>query len=328
MHIVIIKLGADGDVLRTIPIAQAIKKKHPAAKITWITRGDIADLLKPLPFINHVVQSSSIDSSHEDYDFLYNFDIDAEATSLAGKIKADKKYGFYNEDGYPAAYNIGAEYYLNTVFDDELKKSNRKTYQEMMFSAAELSYSKESYNLILTKEASSFARKYKEKYLLNGKKIIGIHMGASSRWPSKSWDKEQLKHFMMMAQQKGYEIILFGGPAEANSYKPFISELEKEGLHVSTNNPNNTKQEFAAVLNLCDIVVCNDSFALHVAIGLGKKTVSLFFCTSPYEVEGYGFLTKLASPNLMDFFPERSNEYSKELTSSITAEEVLTAAIA
>src|SRR3989344_8213619 len=52
--------------------------------------------------------------------------------------------------------------------------------------------------------------------------------------------------------------------------------LCNEGIKICKNNPHNTKKEFAALIGLCDYVVCNDSLALHVSIGLGKKTIALF----------------------------------------------------
>ena len=54
MKICIIKLGADGDVLRTLPIAKALKNKYTNAEITWITRGDIKELIKNLNYISEV----------------------------------------------------------------------------------------------------------------------------------------------------------------------------------------------------------------------------------------------------------------------------------
>jgi ADP-heptose:LPS heptosyltransferase len=70
-------------------------------------------------------------------------------------------------------------------------------------------------------------------------------------------------------------------------------------------------------------MVCSDSFALHISLAMAKPTVGLFFCTSADEVEGYGLLRKIVSPMQKEFFPERMDEYSEELTKSITAEEVL-----
>src|SRR3989338_9156899 len=108
MKICIIKLGADGDVLRTLPIAKAIKTKYPESKITLITKGDIAELLNGISYLDEILKTPYVGTAT--FDILYNFDIENEATVLAMNIKADKKYGFYSDCGYPAAFNSGAEY--------------------------------------------------------------------------------------------------------------------------------------------------------------------------------------------------------------------------
>ena len=321
MKICIIKLGADGDVLRTLPLANALKKKHPGAEITWITRGDIATLIDNLPYIDKVVTIPY--STKEVFDELYNFDTEEAALDLAMSINADKKYGFYADGEFAAAFNLGAEYYLNTMFDDELKKENKKTYQEMMFMAAELKYEKERYELILTEKDEKYAEKWKEENNLTNQNIIGIHMGAGSRWPSKAWHPDCVKEFIVKAKKKGYEIILFGGPNEIDKHEQLNKQLEQDRITIYHNNPHNSKRGFAALVSLCDYVVCSDSLALHVSLGLGKKTVALFFVTSPDEVEGYRILKKIISPKLKDFFPERSDVYDAELTKSISAGEVL-----
>ncbi|MEK6910292.1 MAG: glycosyltransferase family 9 protein [Nanoarchaeota archaeon] len=321
MKICIIKLGADGDVLRTLPLAKALKDKYREAEITWITKGDVKSLLENIDYIKNV--STVPYFGPEKFDLLYNFDIDDEAIKLADKIKADKKYGFGKDGDYPTALNSGASYYLNTMFDDELKKSNNKTYQEMMFMAAELHYEVEKYNLVLDENDKEYADKFKSGNNFGKKKVIGIHMGASSRWPSKVWAESKVIEFIKMADNEGYEIILFGGPNEVEKHELIINKLKKEGVNVYRNNPNNTKREFASLVNLCEVMICSDSLSLHVSIGLGKKTICLFFCTSPDEVEDYGILKKVVSPLFKNFFPEKMNEYSKELVESISAEEVM-----
>ncbi len=321
--IVIIKLGADGDVLRTIPLVEAIKNKYPDSNITWVTRQSISEMLIGLPFVNSVLTLPC--ALDESFDRLYNFDMETEATELAAKIDAKNKYGFYRDGNYPAAFNTGAEYYLNTVFDDALKKSNKRTYQGMMSELAEIPLSNKRYSLILGEHERKYAEQFFARANLEGKKVAGIHMGASARWPSKVWHPACLKEFIKIVREKGYEVLLFGGPNEAESQKNFVRELQGEKILVHHNNPTNTKREFAALVEKCDWVICSDSFALHVALGLGKKTIALFFCTSPHEVEGYGILRKIVSPYLHDYFPERSNEYSEHLAKSIPAEQVIEA---
>jgi len=274
MKICIVKLGAMGDVVRTLPIAKVLKNKYPNSKITWVTRMNIKNLFEGIDYVDKVITLPHED--FEKFDLLYNFDIDDEATGLALTIKADKKYGFFSEDGYAASFNPGAEYYINTIFDDLLKKKNKRTYQDMMFEAAELSYNKEDYEIVLSEKEKKFGRDFLERNDLKGKRIIGIHLGASGRWPSKVWDEDNVKGFIKLAKEKGYEILLFGGPNEAERQKNFYEELKNNKIKIFLNNPNNNLREFFSLVNICGSMVCSDSLALHVALGLKKKTAGLF----------------------------------------------------
>lgn len=323
MHIVVIKLGAAGDVVRTLPLIKSIKKNNPSSNITLITKKDVDTVLKGISYIDSILTPPL--TKLPQADVLYNFDIDSEALSLANAISAPLKKGFYGSEGYPLASNPGAEYYLNTVFDDDLKRNNKKTYQEMMFEAAELPINKEPYELILSSQEKKKAKEFIKKEGIDSTRLVGIHMGSSDRWPSKRWSKEKLKEFIKKANSKNYQFLLFGGPNEMKEHQDLSQELKSEGVIFFHNNPHNTKREFLALLNECQAVICSDSFALHVAIGLHKPTIGLFFCTSPDEVEPYTFLTKITSPLLYKYFPEKSNVFDETLVSSISPSDVLTA---
>lgn len=321
MKICIIKLGALGDVVRTLPILPALKERYPASEIYWITKENALQLFEGNPYVKKVFSLPC--KITENFDALYNFDIENEATAIAKEIKAGKKYGFYSDSGYPAAFNLGAEYYLNTLFDDELKKSNRKTYQEMMFESAELDYKKQHCPVFLNEKDKKYANDFVLANKIDPKKLIGIHMGAGSRWPSKAWAKEKVIEFIIKSGEKSYEIILFGGPNEIKEHNKLFDELNKKGIKIHRNNPNNTLKEFASLVNVCKVMICSDSLALHISLALKKPTIGLFFCTSPYEVEDYSLLKKIVSPMLEEFFPEKMNQYDEELVNSISVNEVL-----
>ncbi|PIU40254.1 MAG: glycosyl transferase, partial [Candidatus Omnitrophica bacterium CG07_land_8_20_14_0_80_50_8] len=51
MRILIIKLGAMGDVLRTTPLLPALRKKYPGSKITWLVEARCRGVLEKNPFI-------------------------------------------------------------------------------------------------------------------------------------------------------------------------------------------------------------------------------------------------------------------------------------
>ena len=327
IKILIIKLGALGDVLRTTPILHAIKEKYPDSEISWITKEESKDILENNPKINKVFTLPY--KNNETFDILFNYDIDDEAIKLASNIRAKKRYGFYNNEGYPAASNMGAEDYLNTLFDDESKRNNEKTYQESIYHISGMILlpgvrpAIPRPDLILKKEDESYSNKFCVENNLYNKNLIGIHIGASSRWPSKAWSKDKVKEFIIKLKDRDYNIIVFAGSNEKEYQENLVKELNEQGIKVYHNNPSNSIKEFASLVKLCKIMVCSDSFALHISLALNIKTIGLFFCTSPDEIEGYGILTKIKSPLLHKFFPERMNEYSEELVNSISVEDVL-----
>jgi ADP-heptose:LPS heptosyltransferase/8-oxo-dGTP pyrophosphatase MutT (NUDIX family) len=320
MKICIIKLGALGDVIRTIPILEAIEEKYPHSEISWVTKESSLNILETNPSINKIITLPN--QINDNFDILFNFDIDETAIKLASATHADKKYGFCEEGGYASACNLSAEYYLNTLFDDETKKTNKKTYQEIMFGAAELPWKNQKIKIYLTKEDKKYAQNFREKNNLP-EDLIGVHLGSSPRWPSKSWHEENMVEFIAELKEKGRDVLLFAGPDDTQKQKNILDQLARKGIIIATQDPFCTTRQFASLVNLCSIIITADSLALHVAIAMGKKTIALFFCTSPSEVEGYGLLKKIISPKLKDFFPEKSDIYDENLIKSISPEQVL-----
>ena len=86
MNICIIKLGAMGDVVRTLPILPAIKEKYPESKITWITKENIKDIFQNNFYVDKLLTLPA--TTNEEFDILYNFDIEEDATNLAKNIVA------------------------------------------------------------------------------------------------------------------------------------------------------------------------------------------------------------------------------------------------
>jgi len=242
---------------------------------------------------------------------------------LAGFIEAETKLGFFSEGGFVSAFNLGAEYYLNTLFDDETKVNNKKTNQEMMFDVAELDYKRQHHTIYVSPFDVEYAENFIRENGINKDKLIGIHLGAGPRWPSKRWHEDNLVEFVKLANKNGYEILLFGGPDEVEYTKRVFELLKGIRINIFRNDPSNSDKEFAALVTLCRIMVCSDSFSLHVSLAMKKPTIGLFFCTPYREIETYDLLTVMASPRLYDFFPEKMDCYDEGLVKSIGAEEVM-----
>ena len=323
--ILIIKLGAMGDVIRTTPLISLIKNKYgDNIQITWLVNKVSKDLLTNNPEIDRILvynEDNVLRLQYEEFDVVYSLEIDVPGTALANLVKGKEKFGFYlNKDGHPECFNENSRFYLNRVFSNYVNQNNNKKYQEMMAEIMELKYEKTEPVLNFIGYEEGYANEFLRKnHLSSNDKLIGIHMGSASRWPSKIWNKNKLAELIKrIYSETDYKVVLFGGPNEIKSQRDILEKLSD--LKIYVNDPNNSVREFFGLVNLCGKMLVNDSFALHTAIALKKETVALFFCTPDWEIEGYGRVKKIVSPLMKDNF--FTDEYLPELIDSISVDEV------
>ena len=328
--ILIIKLGAMGDVIRTTPLIGLIRKKYGSdIQITWLVNKSSKELLTNNSDIDRILvynEDNVLRLQYEEFDITYTLEIDVSGTALANLVKGKNKCGFYlNKDGHPECFNESSRFYLQRVFSNYVNKNNNKTYQEMMVEIMELDYEKKEPVFNFFGYEKDYAKEFLRKnHLCSEDKLIGIHMGSASRWPSKIWSIDKLVELIKrIYSQTDYKVILFGGPNEIRVQKEIFERLSD--LKVYVNNSLNSSREFFGLVNLCEKMLVNDSFALHVSIALKKETIALFFCTPDWEIEGYGRVKKIVSPMLKEHF--FTDESLPELMNSISVEEVFKALI-
>ena len=67
-------------------------------------------------------------------------------------------------------------------------------------------------------------------------------------------------------------------------------------------------------------LVGGDTLPMHIALGSGIKCLSIFQCTSPWEIYGYGLQKKVISPLLERYFYKRS--FDKRAVTSISVDKI------
>jgi ADP-heptose:LPS heptosyltransferase len=106
-------------------------------------------------------------------------------------------------------------------------------------------------------------------------------------------------------------------------YDELQRALELQGLVVNVLPRRASILEHLADVRNHRCLVSGDSLPMHLALGTGTRCVTLFTCTSPWEIHGYGVQTKLVSPLLEEFFYRRG--YDRRAASAIDVETVLAA---
>jgi ADP-heptose:LPS heptosyltransferase len=298
--ILIIKLGAIGDVLRTTPILRGLKRKYPRSSISWLTLKESRDLFKGNSLIKRLFiygPDALRRLRLESFDILISLDKEKEATILAGELKAKRKIGFGmdKETGDLIPLNKESLYAFKLGISDELKfKENKKTYPEIIFEMASLKYQNDGYILNIPDSARAYARCLLSKMgIKNNALIIGLNTGAGSRFANKAWTEEGFLELirLILAHTPAVPLLL-GGPQEKLRNSRILS---KSGGLTYDAGCNHSLARFAAIVDLCSLVVSGDTTAMHVAIALQKKVVALFGSTCAQEIELYGRGRKIFS---------------------------------
>jgi ADP-heptose:LPS heptosyltransferase len=289
MKVLIIKLGATGDVVRTTPLITAL-----SGDVTWITAdaneilfGGISESVRCISWNNRE------QARDRNYDLLVNLEDTIEVASFVQTVSPAEVRGAYLDSQSQLTYTEQ----LRDWFDlsvisvhgreraDALKFRNRRTYQDLVFKGVGLKFAGEPYLLpepIDTDLAGD----------------VAIAAEAGPVWPMKRWAfYDQLKQ-----------------------------RLEAEGLIVNVLPKRSSLLKHLADVRNHRCLVGGDSLPMHFALGTRTPCVTLFNCTSPWEIYDYGVQTKIISPLLEEFFYNRG--YNERATTAISVDEVFDAVMA
>jgi ADP-heptose:LPS heptosyltransferase len=273
--ILIIKLGAIGDVIRTTPLLHALRSRHGRAQIWWLTltpeilpaRVDVR-----LPFTPQSI--ATLRGVH--FDLLLNLDKDREACALASTLYAGVKKGFIMDNGVPAPADSDAVPKFMTGLFDDLNRANTKSYPQEIFEICGFPFTGERY--ILDPPAPGAWT------LPRKKKVVGLNTGCGGRWTSRLWAEKNWIDLARRLRRRGVVPLLLGGEQE---HEKNLRIAKKSGAAYLGHFP---LPEFISLVNRCDLVVTAVTMAMHITIGLNKKIILFnnIFNAAEFELYGLG----------------------------------------
>jgi lipopolysaccharide heptosyltransferase II len=289
MNVLIIKLGATGDVVRTTPLLRRL-----SGSITWITASKNCVLLEGLADnLRHFSWEARARALDIPYDLVINLEDTLEVALFLKSVRSAEISGAYTKRDSALRYTENARRWFDLSLissygrqgADRLKLLNRQTYQELVFTGLGLRFAGDPYLLPNPIETR-----------LSGD--VAIAAEAGHVWPMKKW---------------AY-------------YGELKEELECRGFTVNVLPERRSLLEHLADVRNHRCLVSGDSLPMHFALGTRTSCVTVFTCTSPWEIYDYGIQEKIVSPLLEEFFYKRG--YDKRATTAISVDEVLDAVMA
>lgn len=295
-RLLIIKLDAMGDVLRTTALLPALCEAYPGAAITWITRRESRPLLDRNPYLTEVLdygEDALAQLPVRFFDRVINLDAGKASVALATMASANRKDGFVlSPQGYVQATNVAARRWLEMGVFDDLKQGNTETYQNLMLDIIGLPGKPHRYVFELSDDERMRGRTHLQSLGVDlSRPIIGLNTGAGRRWQLKQWRADgYLELIERLATQHRVQFVLLGGPEERERHQGLVRSARVPLIDSGCDNP---VRHFAAIVAACSVVIAGDTLAMHLALALGRRTVVLFGPTSSAEIEMYGLGEKI-----------------------------------
>lgn len=286
MKVLIIKIGATGDVVRTTPLLRRLN-----AVVTWVTAAKNVALLQSLEKgVRSYPWEQRELARDQRYDLAINLEDTLEAGHFLKTVEANELFGAFTDSTGALRYTGNSRQWFDMSLissfgkgeADRRKLENRRNYQDLIFDGLGFQFHGETY--LLPKPAATD---------LAGDVAIAAEAGPV--WPMKNW---------------AY-------------YGELKQKLEAQGLVVNVLRRRETLLEHLGDVRNHRCLVGGDSLPMHFALGTGVRCVTLFNCTSPWEIYDYGLQQKLVSPLLGEFFYQRGND--PRATTAIGFDEVFAA---
>ncbi|HWF44787.1 MAG TPA: glycosyltransferase family 9 protein [Candidatus Kapabacteria bacterium] len=287
-NILIVKLGAAGDVLRTTPLLTPLRTQHPTARIWWLTH---SPELVPASHVDRILKWDSESLRTLDallFSRIINLDKDTYACALASRLSADSKEGFvlgkFGES--EPANNLAEEKFQTGIFDD-VSLANRKDYPTELFEICGYEFHGEEYILDLP-EGIEFSE------LDISRPIVGLNTGAGARWTSRLWSIDNWSSLANNILDSGKNVLLLGGPDEDQRNREIQHRTNGRAQYLGYFH----LKQFIALMQHCELVVTGVTMGMHIAIALRKKIVLVNNIFNPYEFGDLYGLGEIVQPDL------------------------------
>jgi heptosyltransferase-2 len=103
--------------------------------------------------------------------------------------------------------------------------------------------------------------------------LIAIHPGSGAFSPARRWPVERFQQVAAALAQRGYRILVVGGPGERGLAERVCSGMEDACLNLGERT---TLGQLAAVLARCDLFIGSDSGVMHLAAAEGTPVLAVF----------------------------------------------------
>ena len=321
-NILVIRPGALGDVIVTLPTLEAIRNHFRDAHIEVMGYSSILEILKGRFYADTISRFDQADISHL---FVENSRIPASLTKKL--IGVDLIISFVSDKDQIMIRNLiaaGAKHVIHyEPFPSESEHIHIIDHFLRCLDLLGVPHANKIPKIFLNDEDVLFGESFLKGSIVDPKKmLIAVHPGSGSR--QKCWPIDRyIELILWLNEEIDAQVLLISGPADTYT----VEELRIKGNDNFILADKLPLPFLSAVIKRCNFFVGNDSGITHLAAAVGTPTVAIFGSTDPntWGPRGERVVRILYKKSPCSPCPSdtRRNCFSRICLESVTVEDVI-----
>ena len=276
MNVLIVRLGALGDIVHAVPAAAALRAAYPDAQIDWLVDGKHRRFLEYVTVVDRIVALERASPAgwvdvtrrlrQSRYDVAFDFQGLMKSAILARASGAPRVLGFsiwhLREKGARPFYSESVEAEGGHVVRKNLRLLQALGIHEerIVFPLADVASG-------ATDDVAAAAA---------GAPIALINPGAA--WPNKRWEPQRFGEVASFLREvRGLAPFVLWGPGEESLARAVV-DASSGAAHLA---PPTEIGDLIALCRRASLMISGDTGPLHIAAAVGTPIVSLFGPTDP-----------------------------------------------
>lgn len=313
-----LQLARMGDLLQSSPLINSIREKSPCASITLLVSEETREVAESIPGVDEVIgfdfgRAHQIASEEGDgllskyhhlagllrdfrgrfFDHVYNLNYSSLNAGFMGLVRYRKAFCYGLDKTNRKTLKTSWMSYLFSMLRD--RRLNRFNLVDIYLSGAGLTPSVSSPPYQVDDEARHATGRFLAQQGIGGQdRVIGFQLGAGDGircWPLESY----IGLAPLLIRRQDVRILLFGSPSESHlgvELEGRLSQINGKaegGKQIVNLVGKTTRQELAAFLKRCGLLVTPDTGTMHVATAVGTPVLALFLGSAFWHETGpYG----------------------------------------
>lgn len=265
-NILIIKLGALGDVVLSVPQLLRLVKAHAGDRITLLTAPAHVEVVADLPLQVVAFQRKGFVEMLRVVRWLLGQHFDV-VYDLQGSLRS-RVMTLLTQAGKRVGRNPGIAYtHTPPSMSDSVHAFDRLN---DLLEAGGVAAASPALQLPVSATVTSRVAGWLQQQGLDSRRLVPVHAGSSRQWPAKRWDEAHYQALATILAARGFVVIWIGGEDERalNSRLACHAGVDATGAF--------SFAELRALAGHAAFAVTNDSGPMHVLSAAGLPVYAFF----------------------------------------------------